>query len=384
MQNFKFKNPTELIFGRGMVSELGKRIPTSARVLLTFGGGSVKRNGVYDAVMQELRGYTTFEFWGIEPNPTVQTLRRAIELGKQEQVDFVLAVGGGSVLDGSKLIVNAIASERDAWDLVTHGADRKVKSLPLGTVLTIPATGSEMNRGAVISNSETHEKYGFWGEYPTFSILDPTYTYSLPDYQLACGVADSFVHTIEQYLTTPEQSPLMDRWAEGILLTLIEQAPHILSDKEDYEARATFMLCATMALNGFIGMGITQDWATHRIGHELTAFSGLTHGHTLTVVLPALLRTVGRAPKRGKLLQYASRVWGIDETLDEEHRIDLAIDRTEEFFRSLGLKTKLSELAIGDDIVERIIKRFEERGDKLGENMDVDYKAIATILEACK
>lgn len=384
MQNFKFKNPTELIFGRAMVSELSKRIPATARVLLTFGGGSVKRNGVYDAVMQELGDRTTFEFWGIEPNPTVQTLRRAIELGKQERVDFVLAVGGGSVLDGSKLIVNAIASERDAWDLVTRGADRSVKSLPLGTVLTIPATGSEMNRGAVISNSDTHEKYGFWGEYPAFSILDPTYTYSLPDYQLACGVADSFVHTIEQYLTTPDQSPLMDRWAEGILLTLIEQAPRILSTKEDYEARATFMLCATMALNGFIGMGITQDWATHRIGHELTAFCGLTHGHTLTVVLPALLRTVGREPKRGKLLQYASRVWGIDEALDEERRIDLAIDRTEEFFRSLGLKTKLSELEIGDDVVERIVKRFEERGDKLGENMDVDYEAIATILEACK
>lgn len=384
MQNFKFKNPTELIFGRAMVSELSKRIPATARVLLTFGGGSVKRNGVYDAVMQELGDRTTFEFWGIEPNPTVQTLRRAIELGKQERVDFVLAVGGGSVLDGSKLIVNAIASERDAWDLVTRGADRSVKSLPLGTVLTIPATGSEMNRGAVISNSDTHEKYGFWGEYPAFSILDPTYTYSLPDYQLACGVADSFVHTIEQYLTTPDQSPLMDRWAEGILLTLIEQAPRILSTKEDYEARATFMLCATMALNGFIGMGITQDWATHRIGHELTAFCGLTHGHTLTVVLPALLRTVGREPKRGKLLQYASRVWGIDEALDEERRIDLAIDRTEEFFHSLGLKTKLSELEIGDDVVERIVKRFEERGDKLGENMDVDYEAIATILEACK
>lgn len=384
MQNFKFKNPTELIFGRAMVSELSKRIPARARVLLTFGGGSVKRNGVYDAVMQELGDRTTFEFWGIEPNPTVQTLRRAIELGKQERVDFVLAVGGGSVLDGSKLIVNAIASERDAWDLVTRGADRSVKSLPLGTVLTIPATGSEMNRGAVISNSDTHEKYGFLGEYPAFSILDPTYTYSLPDYQLACGVADSFVHTIEQYLTTPDQSPLMDRWAEGILLTLIEQAPRILSTKEDYEARATFMLCATMALNGFIGMGITQDWATHRIGHELTAFCGLTHGHTLTVVLPALLRTVGREPKRGKLLQYASRVWGIDEALDEERRIDLAIDRTEEFFRSLGLKTKLSELEIGDDVVERIVKRFEERGDKLGENMDVDYEAIATILEACK
>lgn len=286
MNNFTFRNPTKLVFGKDSILELPKLLPSDAKILLTFGGGSVKRNGVYEAVISQLSGFQTVEFWGIEPNPKVETLRKAIALGKQEGVTFVLAVGGGSVLDASKLIVNAIPSERDAWDLVLHGADRSVQTLPLGTVLTIPATGSEMNRGAVISSEATHEKFGFYNEYPLFSILDPSYTYSLPDYQIACGIADSFIHVVEQYLTRVGESPLMDRWAEGILLTLIEEADKIKAQPADYDARATFMLSATMALNGFISMGVTQDWATHRIGHEITALTGLTHGHTLVIVLP--------------------------------------------------------------------------------------------------
>lgn len=238
MNNFTFHNPTKLVFGKDSILELPKLLPSDAKILLTFGGGSVKHNGVYEAVISQLSGFQTVEFWGIEPNPKVETLRKAIALGKQEGVTFVLAVGGGSVLDASKLIVNAIPSERDAWDLVLHGADRSVQTLPLGTVLTIPATGSEMNRGAVISSEATHEKFGFYNEYPRFSILDPSYTYSLPDYQIACGIADSFIHVVEQYLTRVGESPLMDRWAEGILLTLIEEADKIKAQPADYDARA--------------------------------------------------------------------------------------------------------------------------------------------------
>lgn len=382
MHNFTFHNPTKLVFGQGSINQLTQLLPQDAKLLLTFGGGSVKRNGVYEAVMAQLEGFQTVEFWGIEPNPKVETLRKAIELGKREGVTFVLAVGGGSVLDASKLIVNAIPSDRDAWDLVLRGADKTVQTLPLGTVLTIPATGSEMNRGAVISSEATHEKFGFYNEYPRFSILDPTYTYSLPDYQLACGIADSFVHVVEQYLTRAGESPLMDRWAEGLLLTLIETADQIRTLPADYDARATFMLSATMALNGFISMGVTQDWATHRIGHEITALTGLTHGHTLVIVLPALLREQADKGKHAKLLQYASRVWGIEEGSEEE-RISRAIDKTEGFFRSLGLETRLTERGLGDELREEIVNRFRERGTLLGEDQDIDHEVIARILARC-
>jgi len=350
MNNFTFRNPTKLVFGKDSIQELPKLLPSDAKILLTFGGGSVKRNGVYEAVISQLSGFQTVEFWGIEPNPKVETLRKAIALGKQEGVTFVLAVGGGSVLDASKLIVNAIPSE--------------------------------LNRGAVISSEATHEKFGFYNEYPLFSILDPSYTYSLPDYQIACGIADSFIHVVEQYLTRVGESPLMDRWAEGILLTLIEEADKIKAQPADYDARATFMLSATMALNGFISMGVTQDWATHRIGHEITALTGLTHGHTLVIVLPALLREQANKGKHAKLLQYASRIWGLTEGSEDE-RITQAIDKTEAFFRSLGLETRLAERGFGDDLREEVVRRFRERGTLLGEDQDIDHEAVARILARC-
>lgn len=383
MHSFKFKNPTELIFGKGMIAELPKRIDKSERILAIFGGGSVRRNGVYDAVMKALEEYCIVEFWGIEPNPKVETIRQAVDLGKREEVTFVLAVGGGSVLDASKLIVNAIASERDAWDLVLKGLDRNVKSLPLGTVLTIPATGSEMNRGGVISSIETKEKFGFMGSYPDFSILDPSYTASLPAYQVACGIVDTFVHVMEQYFAGYNESPLMDRWAEGILLTLIEQAPAIQAEPADYDARATFMLSATMALNGFIAMGVSQDWGTHRIGHELTALTDLTHGHTLAIIMPALMRVIGKTEKRAKLLQYAERIWGLKEG-SEDNRIEQATEHTEAFFRSLGLETRLSERAIGVEIEQEILRRFAERGERISYCHDMPLETIAAVLESAR
>lgn len=379
MENFIFQNPVKLIMGRGMIAQLAKEIPAGKRVMITFGGGSVKKNGVYDQVKAALKDYFTVEFWGIEPNPSIETLRKAIALGKEEKVDYLLAVGGGSVIDGTKLIAAGLLYEADAWDLVLAGHSAR-KAVPLSTVLTLPATGSEMNNGAVISRHETKEKFPFTGNYPVFSILDPEVTFTLPPHQVACGLSDTFVHVMEQYMTTPGQSRVMDRWAEGILQTLAEIAPKIRENQHDYQLMADFMLSATMALNGFIAMGVSQDWATHMMGHELTALHGLTHGHTLAIVLPATLRVL-RDAKGDKLVQYGERVWGITSGTRDE-RIDEAIRRTEEFFRSLGLTTRLHEEKIGQDTIEEIERRFNARNAAYGENGNVTGTVARQILES--
>lgn len=380
MNNFSFQNPTRLIFGDGMIASLSKEIPAGKKIMVTFGGGSVKKNGVYDQVIKALEGRIVTEFWGIEANPTIETLRKAIALGKEKQIDFLLAVGGGSVLDGTKLISSGLLYDGDAWDLVKKGY--YPESVPMGTVLTLPATGSEMNSGAVISRIETHEKYPFYSNYPVFSILDPKVTFTLPDFQIACGIADTFVHVMEQYMTSPGQSRLMDRWAESILASLIEIAPKIKENKTNYDLMADFMLCATMALNGFISMGVNNDWATHMIGHELTALHGLTHGATLVIVLPGTLRVLA-AKKQGKLLQYGERIWGITSGTTEE-RVALAIQKTEDFFRSLGLHTRLSEENIGDVTIDEITRRFTERNVSFGEDRDVTAQVAREILISCK
>ena len=379
MENFIFQNPVKLIMGRGMIARLDKEIPAGKRVMITFGGGSVKKNGVYDQVKEALKDYFTVEFWGIEPNPSIETLRKAIALGKENKVVFLLVVCGGSVFEGTKLVSAGLLFDVDAWDLVMAGRP-VTNTVPLSTVLTLPATGSEMNSGAVISRHETKEKYPFYSNYPLFSILDPEVTFTLPPHQVACGISDTFVHVMEQYMTTPGQSRVMDRWAEGILQTLIEIAPKIRENQHDYDLMADFMLSATMGLNGFIAMGVTQDWATHMIGHELTALHGLTHGHTLAIVLPATLRVL-RKSKGDKILQYGERVWGITSGTKEE-RIDETIRRTEEFFRSLGLTTRLSEEGIGEETIAEIERRFNARGAKYGENEDVTGAVAREILES--
>lgn len=377
MNNFTFCNPTKILFGRGMIARLAREIPADKKIMITFGGGSVRRNGVYEQVIAALEGRDYVEFWGIEPNPKVETLRLAIEQCRKEGVEFLLAVGGGSVLDGTKLIASAVYYEGDAWELTLTGR-AKGRVLPFASVITLPATGSEMNNGAVISNAATAEKYAFYTNYPQFSILDPEVTYSLPPYQVACGIADSFVHVIEQYLTEAGVSPLMDRWGEGIMQTLVEVAPRVRENQRDYDAMATFMLSATMALNGFVAMGVKQDWATHMIGHELTALHGLTHGHTLVIVLPALM-DVMREQKGAKIAQLGERVFGIAEG-DLDSRIDRTIAATEEFFRSLGLTTRLSEEGIGEETIEEIARRFTERGTALGEKGNIDGKVAREIL----
>lgn len=377
MNNFVFQNTTKLIFGKGQIARLAKELPRDKKILVTFGGGSVKRNGVYDQVKAALDGFDHLEFWGIEPNPKVETLRKAVEICKREDVGFLLAVGGGSTLDGTKLIAAAAKIEADAWELVCNPKLYE-GTLPFASVMTLPATGSEMNRGAVISNVATGEKYAFYNTFPVFSILDPEATFSLPKFQVACGLADTFVHVMEQYLTITECSPLMDRWAEGVVQTVVEVAPRALADQKEYDAMATYMLSATMGLNGFVAMGVPQDWATHMIGHEITALTGTTHGQTLVIVLPGVMNVM-RKQKGAKIVQFGERVWGIkDGSIDE--RIDRTIAATEEFFRSLGLATRLSELSIGEDVVEEIVRRFKERGTLLGENENIDYQLVDEIL----
>lgn len=380
MYNFEFQNPVKLIFGKGSIARIAEEIPAQSKIMLTFGGGSVKRNGVYDQVIKALEGRYVVEFWGIEPNPKYETLVEAIALARREGVDFLLAVGGGSVIDGTKFIAAAIPYEGEAWDIITRN-DIVRKAVPLATVLTLPATGSEMNNGAVISRRTTHEKFPFHSDlvFPRFSVLDPCVTFSLPKKMIAAGLADTFVHVMEQYMTYPVDARVMDRWAEGLLQTVMEISPAAMGDNPDYDTMANFMLCATMGLNGFIAMGVPQDWATHMIGHELTALHEITHGVTLAIVLPQLLRVM-RQDKHDKLLQYATRVLGITEG-DDEARIDEAIRRTEEFFHSLGIATRLSDYGVGQDTVDEIVRRFTERGAVWGERHDVTPDKVRKILE---
>ena len=368
MFNFVFQNTTKLVFGRGQIAQLQTLIEKNKKVLVTFGGGSVKRNGVYEQVREALKDHNTVEFWGIEPNPAVETLRKAIKVGLDEQVDMVLAVGGGSVLDGTKLIAAGIACpDTDAWTIVKTGT--ATKQIPFASVMTLPATGSEMNNGAVISCHETKEKFAFRGDYPVFSILDPETTYSLPKHQIACSLADIVVHCFEQYMTTSGQSRVLDRWAEGVIATAMEVAPLIQADQHNYDVMADYMFSATMALNNFIRMGVTQDWSTHQIGHELTALCGVTHGESLAIVYPGTAEVL-REQKKAKLLQFGERVLGVCEGSEDE-RVDQVIAKIEAFFKSLGLATRLSEKGIGVDVVEEIARRFNERGVHFGQAKNV-------------
>ena len=292
MNNFDLHTPTRILFGKGAIADLRGQIPTGARVLITYGGGSVKKNGVLDQVYSALEGLDILEFSGIEPNPTYETLMKAVKIVREENVTFLLAVGGGSVLDGTKFIAAAAnyADGIDPWHILQTGGSEIKSAIPMGSVLTLPATGSESNAGAVVSRKATGDKQAFHSAFvqPVFAVLDPVYTYTLPPRQVANGVVDAFVHTVEQYVTYPVNGKIQDRFAEGILLTLIEEGPKALQEPENYDVRANVMWAATQALNGLIGAGVPQDWATHMLGHELTAMHGLDHAQTLAIVLPAL------------------------------------------------------------------------------------------------
>jgi NADP-dependent alcohol dehydrogenase len=381
MQNFIFHNPTRILFGEGQIASIGREIPIGARVLITYGGGSVEKTGTLAEVKAALKDFDFIEFGGIEPNPTYETLMQAVALARREGVDFLLAVGGGSVIDGTKFIAAAIPFDGEPWDILAKQATIAA-AVPFGTVLTLPATGSEMNSYSVVTRAATRDKLAFGHPlvYPRFSVLDPTKTYTLPPRQVANGVVDAFAHIAEQYLTYPVDAKVQDRFAEGLLMTLIEEGPKALAEPENYGVRANIMWTATLALNGLIGVGVPHDWSTHMVGHEITALHGLDHAQTLAIVLPAMLR-IRRLDKRAKLLQYAERVWGLCDG-DEDARIDGAIARTEDFFESLQVPTRLSGYGIGPEAISPLVDQLERHGmTALGERQDVDLDRSRQVLE---
>lgn len=383
MNNFIFRNPTKLVFGKGMIATLKKEIPQSARVLMIYGGGSIKSNGVYDQVKEAMAGHTMLEFSGVEPNPQYDTLMKAVEIVRSENIDYLLAVGGGSVIDGTKFIACAARYEGDPWEfMLNDAADIKaLEPLPIASVLTMSATGSEMNNGAVISRKSENTKYAFHHPktFPVVSVLDPQACYSLPDRQVANGLADTFCHVLEQYLTYKNNAFVQDRFAESVLASVIEVAPLVLGDRTNYDACANYMYAATMGLNGFISMGVPQDWATHLIGHELTALHGLDHGVTLAIVGPSLI-SVMRDEKGEKILQFGERVFGITNGTSSE-RIDATIEAVRGFYESVGIKTKLSDYGIGDENFELIAGRFTERKRNLGERGTITPSRVLEILK---
>ncbi|MDR3273208.1 MAG: iron-containing alcohol dehydrogenase [Flavobacteriaceae bacterium] len=386
MNNFTFVNPVKIIFGKNTIKHISGEIPANSKVLVTYGGGSIKRNGVYDQVAEALKGYEWYEFSGIEPNPHYETCIKAAALIKEKKVDYVLAVGGGSVIDATKFIVAAACFEDgDPWRLLSEKPKVTAKkAVPFGTVLTLPATASEMNSGAVITKASTQEKLAFGSPlvFPKFSILDPTVTFSLPPTQISNGVADAFVHVVEQYLTYPANALLQDFMAEAVLKTLIIEGTKALENPNDYDVRANIMWACTCALNGWIAVGVPQDWATHMIGHELTAFYGIDHAKTLAVVLPGVM-TILKDQKAEKILRLGKEVFGIQSDSASE-LIDSTIKATEEFFHKLNIKTRLSDYGIGDEAIEKVVNRMKERGWKLGEKENITFDVVRKILELRK
>lgn len=382
MNNFSFHNPTKIVFGEGQISAIANLIPANARILLTYGGGSIKKNGVYDQVIKALEGKTFFEFSGIEPNPHYETCQKAIALIKEKNLDFLLAVGGGSVVDATKLIAAGVNFDGEPWDILEKHAPF-TSALPIGCVLTLPATGTESNGNSVVTKAATQEKLSFGSPlvYPQFAILDPTTTYSLPPRQISNGVVDAFVHIMEQYLTYPVNAKVQDRFAEGLLMTLIEEGPKVLANPNDYQIRANVMWAATMALNGLIGVGVPQDWATHMIGHELTAMHGLDHAQTLAIVLPSVMNQQ-REQKRGKLIQYGKRVWNLNNA-NEDELIDAAIAATKNFFEQMEVPTTFSGYGLDGSSIPALVENvIKHNPNPLGEHGDITAEVTRKILQA--
>ncbi len=385
MLNFELYNPTNYIFGHGQTAKIAHLIPAGSKVLLAYGGGSIFKNDVYNQVKNALQNFEVVEFGGIEPNPRFETLMKAVEIIRQQNISFILAVGGGSVIDGVKFISASVLYDGNPITILQQKILFKdtAKVIPFGTVLTLPATGSEMNSGSVITIEATKEKLVLGGSalFPKFSICDPTFVASLPKRQLQNGVVDAFMHVLEQYITYPHDALLQDRISESILQTLIEVGPSVAENPSDYKLAANFMWCCTMALNGLIQKGVPSDWATHMIGHELTALYEIDHARTLAIIAPSLY-TVMFTTKKEKLAQYAERVWCITEgSLDE--KANKAIEKTVEFFHTMGMKTKLSDYATNyESTAETIVARFEQRGWlALGEKQNITLDKVKEIVQ---
>jgi NADP-dependent alcohol dehydrogenase len=389
MLNFSFQNPTKIHFGENTIATIASEIPKKARVLVVYGGGSIKNNGVYQQVIDALKDHTWFEFSGIEPNPTYTTLMKAQAIIAAENIDYLLAVGGGSVVDGAKFIAaaalynecNQVDNEiNDPWDILANQVPVKA-ALPIAAVLTLPATGSESNGNSVVTREGNKLPFSSPLVRPVFAVLDPSVTLSLSDRQISNGVVDAFVHTIEQYLTYSVNGKVQDRFSEGLLQTLIEEGPKALlaETKNDLAIRANIMWSATMALNGLIGAGVPQDWSTHMIGHELTGAFGIDHARTLSIVLPAVMK-VKRQQKREKLLQYAARVWQINDG-DEDERIAKAIQYTESFFETMQVPIRLSDVKLGITDIDILMSNLAKHGmTKLGEHGDISLEVSREIL----
>jgi NADP-dependent alcohol dehydrogenase len=381
MLNFELYNPTNLVFGKGQIEKLASLVPQNAKILLAYGGGSIFKNGIHEQVITNLKGFEIVEFGGIEPNPHFETLMKAVDVIKAEKIDFILAVGGGSVIDGVKFISAAVNFEGNPMDILQKRLLIKENAIPFGAILTLPATGSEMNSGAVVTIESTQEKLAFGGSalFPKFSICDPTVITSLPKRQLQNGVVDAYTHVLEQYLTYPHEGMLQDRIAEGILQTLIEVGPGVVENPADYTLASNFMWSCTMALNGLIQKGVPSDWATHMIGHELTALYGIDHARTLAVVGPNLYRVMFET-KKAKLAQYGKRIFGLSGS--EEEVANAAIEATVEFFHKMGMQTKLSDYTDNyQSTADFIVKRFDERGWKgLGERQLVTLDKVKEIV----
>ena len=396
MNNFQYYNPVRIVFGEGQIEQLSDLVPTDARVLITYGGGSAERTGTLDEVRTALSANgnrEVFEFGGIEPNPEFVTLLKAADQVNEHNIDFILAVGGGSVIDGSKFVAlvsslkedDGTVSREKAWDALIGYTKKLDSAVDLGAVLTIPATGSEMNSGGVVNYSERQAKLPFGNPlaFPKFSILDPAKTLTLPDSQVMNGVADAFVHVMEQYLTYPVNAKVQDAFAESLLKILIEEGHAVKADPDNMETRKNIMWTATMALNGLIGTGVPQDWTTHMIGHELTSLHAIDHARTLTIVLPSVMREL-KDSKKDKLLQYARNVWNIEanNNQSDDEVIEAAIVRTEDFFRDLGLPVSLADADLDDSAIDPIIEQLEaHKMVKLGEHNKNDLTVSRRILE---
>ena len=380
MKKFSFHNTTHIYFGEGQIQAIAKEIPKNKKILVIYGGGSIKKNGVYEQVVQALNGYLWDEFGGVEPNPQYDTLMKAVEKIKAEKFDYLLAVGGGSVVDGTKFISAAACYEDgDPWNILANQEQVKA-AVPLSCVLTLPATGSESNNGSVVSRGKSKLFFGSPLVQPHFAILDPKVTLSLSPRQVANGIIDAFVHVVEQYLTYPVNAKVQDRFAEGLLMTLIEEGPKALAEPENMEVRSNIMWAATLALNGLIGVGVPQDWATHMIGHELTGHFGIDHARSLSIVLPAVMK-YRRKEKKLKLLQYGERVFGITKGSVDE-RIDAVIDRTVAFFKQMKVPTKLSDVELEMQAIDTVMVSLKEHNRKgLGENNNIGFDDSKAILK---
>lgn len=384
MNNFRFNAYTDLRFGKGQVAALPEVMsPYGRKVLMVYGGGSIKRNGLYDKVKELLKDFEIHELSGVEPNPKIGSVREGVKLCKEHAVEMVLAVGGGSTIDAAKVIAGGACYEGDAWDLVTEPS-KIAGVLPVFTVLTLAATGSEMNKNAVISNPDTDEKLGTSSRdfIPQASICDPTYLFSLPAAQTAAGTADIMSHIFEQYFQQDKGAFVSDRFSESLLKTCIKYCPMALEQPDSYEARANLMWASTMALNGLLAAGKGGAWTCHPIEHELSAYYDITHGVGLAIVTPRWFRYILSDETVGKFCEYARNVWNITEP-DAYKCANMAIDATEEFFVECGIPMNLSELGIDASKFEQMAEKAVRFGGLQDAYVPLTKEDVTAILKAC-